>query len=52
MLMIWQAEYEHWLLPHLSRLDNLKEEKTIERIAFVSKDCSNAQESRHRLHLH
>ena len=52
VLMIWQAEYEHWLLPYLSRVENLRVEKTIERIAFLGKDCSTVQESRRRLRTH
>ena len=38
VLMLWQADYQHWLLPHLSRAANLAVEKTVERIAMAPRD--------------
>jgi anaerobic magnesium-protoporphyrin IX monomethyl ester cyclase len=38
VLMLWQADYQHWLLPHLSREENLAVEKTVERIAMAPRD--------------
>ena len=38
VLMLWQAEYQHWLLPHLSPRDNLAVEKAVERIAMLPID--------------
>jgi anaerobic magnesium-protoporphyrin IX monomethyl ester cyclase len=42
VLMLWQADYQHWLLPHLDARDNLRIEKTVERIGMVPRDHRKA----------
>ncbi|WP_144122620.1 B12-binding domain-containing radical SAM protein [Catellatospora sichuanensis] len=38
VLIIWQDAYQRWLMPALSRADNLRVEKTVERIAMLPRD--------------
>jgi anaerobic magnesium-protoporphyrin IX monomethyl ester cyclase len=38
VLIIWQDTYQRWLMPALSRADNLRVEKTVERIAMLPRD--------------
>ena len=38
VLIIWQDYYQRWLLPHVSRTENLRIEKTVERIAMLPRD--------------
>ena len=38
VLHMWQDRYQRYLLPHLSRQDNLKVEKIVERIAMLPRD--------------
>lgn len=52
VLMLWQAAYQHWLMPHLSSADNLSLEKQIERLAFVPVDVADVGLARKRLSQH
>lgn len=38
VLIIWQDTYQRWLMPQLSRADNMRVEKTVERIAMLPRD--------------
>lgn len=38
VLMLWQADFEHWLAPHLDTPDNLAVEKAVERIGMAPVD--------------
>lgn len=38
VLIIWQDYYQRWLVPQLSRRENLRVEKTLERIAMLPRD--------------
>ncbi|HVE70506.1 MAG TPA: radical SAM protein [Thermoanaerobaculia bacterium] len=46
VLMLWQADYHHWLLPHLSAEANLAAEKAVERIAMLPVDHPDPAEGR------
>jgi radical SAM superfamily enzyme YgiQ (UPF0313 family) len=48
VLLLWQGEFQHWLLPHLTRRQNLRAEKLIERLAFLPKDLGSETEIRGR----
>lgn len=38
VLIIWQDSYQRWLIPTLTRRDNLRIEKAVERIAMLPRD--------------
>ncbi|MEU3227025.1 radical SAM protein [Streptomyces sp. NPDC006976] len=38
VLMLWQADFEHWLVPHLGTPENLAIEKSVERIGMAPVD--------------
>lgn len=44
VLHIWQDDYQRLLVPHLSRRDNLRIEKMVERIAMIPQDYPNPAE--------
>lgn len=44
VLIIWQDAYQRWLMPQLSRVDNLRVEKTVERIAMLPRDHPDPRE--------
>lgn len=46
VLLLWQARYQHWLMPHLSAADNLKIEKLVEQIGFLARDVPDAGQRR------
>jgi len=48
VLLLWQAKYQHWLIPHLGTADNLKVEKLVERLGFLARDVTNAGEREHK----
>jgi tRNA A37 methylthiotransferase MiaB len=49
VLMLWQADYQHWLLPHRGTGDNLVVEKAVERIGLAPRDVP--QPSRRERHV-
>lgn len=53
VLLLWQAEFQHWLLPNADRRANLLAEKLVERLAFLPLDWPDprrrAQEQKHLL---
>jgi hypothetical protein len=42
VLLLWQARYQHWLMPHLGAAKNLGLEKLVERIGFLVRDFPDA----------
>lgn len=44
VLRLWQAEYQHLLLPQLGREENIRIEKAVERIAMTPRDFPNSLE--------
>jgi hypothetical protein len=42
VLLLWQARYQHWLMPHMGAATNLALEKLVERIGFLARDISDA----------
>lgn len=38
VLMLWQADYQHWLMPHRSTETNLRVEKAVERLGMLPRD--------------
>jgi radical SAM superfamily enzyme YgiQ (UPF0313 family) len=48
VLLLWQGEFQHWLLPHLTRRQNLRAEKLIERLAFLPRDVAGETDIRGR----
>jgi anaerobic magnesium-protoporphyrin IX monomethyl ester cyclase len=49
VLVLWQADYQTWLLPHLSARDNLVVEKAVERIGMLPIDQPDPVAGTHRL---
>jgi anaerobic magnesium-protoporphyrin IX monomethyl ester cyclase len=49
VLMLWQADYQHWLMPHLPHATNLKIEKLVERIAMLPRDCPDPYLGREKM---
>ncbi|MBO3747348.1 radical SAM protein [Streptosporangiaceae bacterium NEAU-GS5] len=44
VLIIWQDAYQRWLVPSLSRAENLRLEKTVERVAMLPRDHPDPRE--------
>ena len=49
VMILWQAEYQHRLLPHRGQAENLAVEKAVERIAFTPNDVSDPVQGAHRI---
>lgn len=42
VLRLWQADYQHLLMPHLGRWENIAVEKAVERIGMAPRDFDDA----------
>lgn len=45
VLMLWQADYQHWLLPHATTAANLAVEKAVERIGLAPRDVQAGRDA-------
>lgn len=45
VLRLWQADYQHLLMPHLGRMDNIAVEKAVERIGMCTRDFADPRDA-------